>query len=61
MAGDTVTLGTAREPDPWGTNVTYAWRQTSGTSVTLSATDVAAPTFTAPRWWRTRPWSSSSR
>src|SRR5690349_15303098 len=28
--------------------LTFLWQQTSGTSVTLSSTSVAAPTFTAP-------------
>ena len=47
-AGETVTLGGARAADPWGSNATYAWRQTRGTTVDLSAEDVASPTFTAP-------------
>jgi hypothetical protein len=33
------------DPD---TSLTYAWSQTSGTSVTLSSTTAATPTFTAP-------------
>ena len=45
--GDTVTLS-GSGTDPEGESVTYAWRQTSGTTVTLSSTSVAAPTFTAP-------------
>ena len=47
-AGETVTLGGARAADPWGSNATYAWRQMRGTTVDLSAEDVASPTFTAP-------------
>src|SRR5262249_19747195 len=31
-----------------GNGITYAWSQTAGTSVTLSSTTVAKPTFTAP-------------
>ena len=50
-AGTTVTLGVEDAQDgfedPWGTNVTYAWRQTAGTTATLSSTVVARPTFTA--------------
>ena len=45
--GDEVTLsgsGTHPEEQP----LTYSWRQTSGTTVTLSSASVAAPTFTAP-------------
>ena len=33
---------------PWGTNVTYAWRQASGATVTLTGADTARPSFTAP-------------
>ena len=33
---------------PWGTNVTYAWTRTSGTTVTLTGADTASPSFTAP-------------
>ncbi len=33
-----------------GKQLTYAWRQITGTTVTLSATDVAKPTFTAPAY-----------
>ena len=45
--GDTVTLS-GSGTDPEGESVTYAWRQTSGATVALSSTSVAAPTFTAP-------------
>ena len=50
QAGDTVTLDATGDVTrgPWGTNVTYAWRQASGATVTLSATNTAKPTFTAP-------------
>ena len=43
--GQRVTLsGTATDDDP----LTYAWRQTSGTAVTLSGATGLSPTFTAP-------------
>ena len=45
--GDLVTLS-GSGTDPEGESVTYAWRQTSGTTVSLSSTSVVAPTFTAP-------------
>jgi len=35
------------DPDP-GDSITYAWRQVSGPSVTLSDTTAVRPTFTAP-------------
>ena len=47
-AGDTVTLGSDRGPDPWGSNLVYSWSKASGTTVDPSATDVAQPTVTAP-------------
>ena len=51
-AGETVTLS-GTSTGPWGSNVTYAWRQLSATgepvsTVELSATDVAEPTFNVP-------------
>ena len=46
-AGDTVTLG-GDAGGPWGSNLVYSWSKTSGTTVDLSATDVAKPTLTAP-------------
>ena len=47
-AGETVTLGGDRGPDLWGSKVTWSWSKASGTTVDLSATDVAQPTVTAP-------------
>ena len=53
-AGETVTLGgPGTAGGPWGSNVTYAWTQTDGegtaaSTVTLSATKAANPTFTVP-------------
>jgi hypothetical protein len=45
--GSIVTLqGSGTDVD--GTIVGYTWRQISGTSVTLSSTSVATPSFTAP-------------
>ena len=46
-SGEIVTLGGDRS-DPWGSNVEHAWRQSAGLEVSLSATNVAAPTFSAP-------------
>lgn len=50
----TVTEGTEVTLDASGSSgadgdLTYTWTQTGGPPVTLSETDVAAPTFTAPR------------
>ena len=45
--GATVALA-GSSTGPWGTNVTYAWTQTSGTTVTLTGDDTATPSFTAP-------------
>lgn len=46
--GATVTLNGTGSSDSDGTIASYAWRQISGTAVTLSSTSVASPTFTAP-------------
>ena len=52
VQGATVTLGAAGAEDgfddPWGTNVTWAWTRTAGTSVTLTNGTTARPEFTAP-------------
>ncbi|MDE2663884.1 MAG: Ig-like domain-containing protein [Gemmatimonadota bacterium] len=46
--GATVTLNGSGSSDPDGDGVTYSWEQTAGTTVTLSSTTAASPTFTAP-------------
>ena len=46
--GDVVTLDGTASNDPDGSITNYSWRQTSGTTVTLSDTGIASPTFTAP-------------
>ncbi|MFL2961087.1 MAG: putative Ig domain-containing protein, partial [Candidatus Thalassarchaeaceae archaeon] len=45
--GASVQLTAAASSDPEGQTLAYTWSQTAGTSQTLSATNVAAPTFTA--------------
>jgi surface protein len=47
-AGATVTLDGSSSSDADGHSLSYAWTQTSGTTVTLSSTTVSQPTFTAP-------------
>ena len=46
--GDTVTLNGTDSSDPDDDRLSYAWTQTSGTSVTLTNAATAQPTFTAP-------------
>lgn len=46
--GSLVTLDGSESYDPGGTIESYAWAQISGSSVTLSSTDQAVVTFTAP-------------
>ena len=55
IQGAPVTLGDAGAAngfdDPWGTNVTWAWTQTAGTTVSYASgkgADTARPEFTAP-------------
>ena len=47
-AGAIVTLDGTSSSDADGHSLSYAWTQTSGTSVTLSSSSASQPTFTAP-------------
>jgi hypothetical protein len=46
--GDTVQLNGTDSSDPNGDDLSYAWEQVSGPSVTLADNTSATPTFTAP-------------
>ena len=47
LTGVTVTLTASGSDDDTGDTVSYSWTQTAGTTVTLSSTTAASPTFTA--------------
>jgi PKD repeat protein len=51
----TVTLNGAASSDPDGAIAQFAWRQISGTAVTLSGANIASPRFTAPAVKTTTP------
>jgi hypothetical protein len=46
-AGSVVTLDGSASFDPDGTAISYVWSQTGGTSVSLSGSNTARPSFTA--------------
>ena len=48
LEGRDATLDGSGSSDADGDSLTYAWRQTAGTAMTLSSSTAASPTFTAP-------------